>query len=194
MTSEGLGRYLAMLFDWNKGAGLTAFRDQSEALAKGVVTAEAALPLLPENGNVIDVGSGGGFPAIPIALKRPSLHFTLCEPAPLKAAFLRAVARELGLTLNVRELQVTEFLAERGAIFHAATVRGVKLRPPVLKALKCALAPGGALLVWTGSHRVAQYGAAIKRVGFKDISDAPLEDGSILLCAHVPRGTGDQAP
>ncbi len=189
MTGERLDRYLAMLFSWNEGAGLTAFKNRNEALLKGVKTAEAALPLLPESGEVLDVGSGGGFPAVPIVLKRPSLHFTLCEPAPLKAAFLRAAARELGLAMEVVELQASEFLAKSGSAFNAATVRGVKIRPPLLKALRRSMLPGSVLLVWTGAAQAVEYGAGMKRLGFAASPPTGLKDGSVLLCGTVPRGT-----
>ncbi len=189
MSGEKLGRYLDMLFAWNRGAGLTAFKDRREALLKGVGTAEAALPLLPERGRVVDVGSGGGFPAVPIAIRRPALEFTLCEPAPVKAAFLRAASRDLDLRLEVVELQATEFLRQGNARFDAATVRGVKLRRPLLKELKRSILPGGALLVWTGSSQAPEYERALKGLGFLPGTPLQLSEGSLLLLARVPRGT-----
>ncbi len=189
MSDEKLGRYLEMLFAWNKGAGLTAFKDRREALLRGVGTAEAALPLLPNLGTVVDVGSGGGFPAVPLAIRRPALEFTLCEPAPLKAAFLRAVSRELDLRLEVVELQASEFLRERPARFNAATVRGVKLRRPLLKSLRRSIMPEGTLLVWTGSSQAPEYETALKELGFLPSPPLQLKEGSLLLAASVPRGT-----
>lgn len=184
-----LEQYLNSLFAWNPGAGLTAFRSLSEAEARGVAPALEALPLLPEAGAVLDVGSGGGFPAVPLALARPGLRFTCCEPAAKKAAFLREVSRVLALGLSVKECSAEEFLRGKGAAFDAVTVRGVRLRRPLLRLLAAGLHPGARLLVWTGGETLAAYREAFGLCGFAEIGALPLCEGSTLLHGNVPRGT-----
>lgn len=182
-------QYLALLLAWNRGAGLTAFRNAEEADARGVRPSLQALPLLPESGAVLDVGSGGGFPALPLALARPGLRFTCCEPRPRKAAFLREAGRVLRLDLTVWEASVEEALRGCSASFSAVTVRGVRLRRPLLRGLRGALVPGGALLVWTGGETLGEYRQALHGLGFEGVEERPLVDGSVLLSGNVPRGT-----
>lgn len=183
--------YLKLLFAWNPGAGLTAFKDPAEALARGVAPALEALPLLPEAGDLLDVGSGGGFPAVPLALARPRLRVTCCEPAAKKAAFLREVSRALALGLSVKECSAEEFLRVGGSTFDAVTVRGVRLRRPLLRLLVGALGPGGGLLVWTGGDTLATYRAALEGLGLASVGALPLREGSALLHGNVPRGTSE---
>jgi len=182
-------RYLELLFLWNRGAGLTAFRDPAEAMARGVCPSLEALPFLPEDGAVLDVGSGGGFPALPLALARPDLHFTCCEPAARKAAFLREVGRSLGVDLSIWETSAEEALREEAQRFEAITVRGVRLRKPLLRRLLGALVPGGRLLVWTGGDTLEEYRKTLSGLGLRGVESRSLADGSTLLSGAVPRGT-----
>jgi len=182
-------RYMELLFAWNRGAGLTAFRDSVEAEARGVRPSLEALPLLPCEGTVLDVGSGGGFPALPLALARPGLRFTCCEPAARKAAFLREAGRALGLVLTVWESSAEEALREGTEVFDAITVRGVRLRRPLLRLLRRALSPGGHLLIWTGGETLREYRNAMSTLDFEAVEARALVDGSTLLSGSVPRGT-----
>lgn len=182
-------KYLNLLFQWNKGVRLTAFADRAEATAHGVAPSLEALPHLPEAGEVLDIGSGGGFPALPLALARPALHITCCEPAKRKAAFLRFAGRELAPNLSVAEAMAEEFLRGKPAAFDAVTVRGVRLKRPLLRLLKGALLPGGALVVWTGGETLRAYRLLFESVGMVGLSERPLDEGSTLLCGNVPRGT-----
>jgi 16S rRNA (guanine527-N7)-methyltransferase len=98
--AEQLGRYLAILLASNEVLNLTAITDPAEAWTRHILDALTLMPLLaeaPENGTVADVGSGGGVPAIPLAIVLPRLRFTLIESTAKKAAFLEATIAALGL-------------------------------------------------------------------------------------------------
>jgi 16S rRNA (guanine527-N7)-methyltransferase len=97
---EKLGRYLALLLETNKQFNLTAIKEPDEAWTRHVLDSLTLLPLLvelPEGSRVIDVGSGGGLPGIPLAIVMPHLKFTLLEATGKKAEFLRTAAESLGL-------------------------------------------------------------------------------------------------
>lgn len=118
---EKLGLYLAELMAVNETMNLTAVKDAGEAWTRHILdslTLIATLAHLPEGAMVIDVGSGGGLPGVPLAICLPKVKFTLLEATKKKAEFLRQVVEHLGLK-NVR---VQESRAE-----HAAHDRGTKM-------------------------------------------------------------------
>jgi len=92
-----LSRYAETLLRWNARINLTAARSIDVLVGEHFPDAFALARKLEQPARVIDVGSGGGLPAIPLALLRPGLAFELCEPIAKKAAFLRTAIRELGL-------------------------------------------------------------------------------------------------
>jgi 16S rRNA (guanine527-N7)-methyltransferase len=92
-----LERYLHELVAWNARTNITAIKTPDDIMVKHFLDSLSILPLLPERGCVADIGSGGGFPGIPIKIARPALHLTLIEAARKKANFLRHIMRSLKL-------------------------------------------------------------------------------------------------
>jgi 16S rRNA (guanine527-N7)-methyltransferase len=92
-------QYTKLLWTWNEKVNLTAIRDPLEVLYRHFCESMFGSTLLPvENCRLADVGSGGGFPGIPLKIIRPDLHIFLVESNVKKATFLAEVVRELGLT------------------------------------------------------------------------------------------------
>lgn len=96
---ERLERYLGLLLEANQRFNLTAVIDPAQAWMRHLLDALTLVPILEscEAERVIDVGSGGGVPGIPLAIVRPSMAMTLLEATGKKAAFLEATAQALGL-------------------------------------------------------------------------------------------------
>jgi 16S rRNA (guanine527-N7)-methyltransferase len=91
-------RYIEILLAWNEKINLTAIRDPLEILYRHFCESMYASLTVPvENGRLADVGSGGGFPGLPLKIIRPSLRVFLVESNLKKATFLAEVVRELGL-------------------------------------------------------------------------------------------------
>ncbi len=94
-----LASYLELLAKWNKTYNLTAIREPSRMVTHHALDSLAVLPHLPQREalRVLDVGSGGGLPGIPLAIARPDWRVVLVDPNHKKAAFLTQASIELGL-------------------------------------------------------------------------------------------------
>lgn len=91
--AEQFMRYLAHLIEWNKVINLTAIVDPKKIINKHFVDSLVGLVAtsFPKNGMVLDVGSGGGFPGIPLKIMRSDIRLTLVEPVQKKCSFLNSV-------------------------------------------------------------------------------------------------------
>ena len=95
---EQIQQYMRILLAWNDKINLTAIRDPREILYRHFCESMYGVVAKPvENGRLADVGSGAGFPGIPLKLMRPDLQVFLIESNVKKATFLAEVVRELGL-------------------------------------------------------------------------------------------------
>ena len=98
---EKLLRYHALLMDWNTRMDLTAVTDEAEMIDKHYVDSLMALKvpgLIPPKGSLIDVGTGAGFPGMPLALACPGLQVTLMDAQQKRLTFLQAVIDDLHVT------------------------------------------------------------------------------------------------
>jgi len=109
--------YLALLEKWNRVYNLTAVRDAERMVSHHLLDSLAAVPFF-QGQVVLDVGSGGGLPGIPLAIARPELQVTLIDSIAKKTAFLLQAKAELGLNnLNVVTGRVEDFRPESGFDF-----------------------------------------------------------------------------
>jgi 16S rRNA (guanine527-N7)-methyltransferase len=99
---EALLGYADLLLTWSARINLTGARTAVTVVAEHFTDAFALASRLSRPAQVIDVGSGGGLPALPLAILRPELSIDLSEPIAKKAAFLRTAIRTLGLGGRVR--------------------------------------------------------------------------------------------
>ncbi len=98
---EKLLRYAELLQKWNRVYNLTAIRSANEVVTHHLLDSAAVVPLfqkrMPQARRVLDVGSGGGLPAVPLALLRPDLQVEAIDAVGKKVAFINQAAIELGL-------------------------------------------------------------------------------------------------
>jgi 16S rRNA (guanine527-N7)-methyltransferase len=160
---EKLLAYRDMLLKWNKTYNLTALKNPAEAITHHLLDSLAILPSLTEQSSVLspqssvlDVGSGGGLPAIPLAIARPELHITLIDAVQKKTAFLQQVVIELGLArVEVRHGRV-EKLAGR---YDLITSRAFAELKDFVALTRHLLAPNGRWLAMKGQHPAAEIAA-----------------------------------
>lgn len=102
-TAEKFALLLSELEKWNRKVNLTAVRDSDEMITAHLLDSLVAAPLL-EGSTVLDVGTGPGFPGLPLAIVEPERHFTLLDSNRKKIMFVQHAAGLLGLD-NVRAVQ-----------------------------------------------------------------------------------------
>ena len=152
-----LATYVALLFRWNEHMNLTALDSGDSGLRRLVIEPLLATRHIPPGATyMVDVGSGGGSPAIPMKVARPELVLRMVESRMRKAAFLRHAVRQL----NLREVEVEncryQALEERPEMRQAhdlLTVRGVRIDDNADRILRGLLKPEGLVLAFCPSGR-----------------------------------------
>ena len=132
-TPERIARYHELLADWNTRMNLTGDTDFDTSVDRHYTDSLAPLvnrELFPKGASLIDVGSGAGFPGLPLAIARPDLKVTLLDSLMKRINFLDAVVTDLGLT----NVTLVHSRAEDGG-------RDVKLRESFDLAVARAVAP-----------------------------------------------------
>ena len=150
--ADALTAYHELLSRWNRKIDLTSITQADEAVDRLLLEPLlAARHLSPAPQSLVDVGSGGGSPAIPMKLARPDLALTMVEAKARKSAFLREAIRHLGLTGTVVENARYEELLARPELHEAADVvslRAVRVEARALMGLQAFLRPGGRFLLF----------------------------------------------
>jgi len=164
-TSEqvtNLAAYAELLGRWNKKINLTALAVDplsDEATDRLIVEpVVGAKRLRPSEKLLMDVGTGGGSPAIPLAIMAPDVRLVMVEVKVRKCAFLREVVRQLGLKgASVENCRLEELLSrsEYHEAVDAVTVRAVRPDRRLLTAIQAFLKPGGRLF-WFGAEASQQ--------------------------------------
>jgi 16S rRNA (guanine527-N7)-methyltransferase len=96
-AEEAFETYLRELIKWNRKINLTAIRTEKEIILKHFLDSLSVLPYLPRNATLLDLGSGAGFPGIPLKIVEPSLDITLIDSVRKKIDFQRHILRNLRL-------------------------------------------------------------------------------------------------
>lgn len=150
-----LAAYLELLAKWNRKINLTALPldpVSDDAVDRLIVEPVLASARLTSTDHLaIDVGSGGGSPAIPLLLASPQLRLTMVEVKVRKCAFLREALRQLSLDRGAVENCRLEELLTRSDLHESldvVTVRAVRPDRKLLTAIQAFLKPGGRLLLF----------------------------------------------
>jgi 16S rRNA (guanine527-N7)-methyltransferase len=137
--------FFGLLLTWNARINLTGASSLVELVEEHLPDSLALDRLVPEAARVIDVGAGGGLPALPLALLRPDVTLTLVEPRAKRVAFLRTAVRELGLSAEVLPTRVESLPP---AAHDVASSRATFAPPQWLEVGRRLVHPGGAVVLF----------------------------------------------
>ena len=156
-VAEALEAYFQLLVLWNQRINLTSLPLQDspdEAIDRLLIEPLVAAKHLPSSSaRIIDIGSGGGSPALPLRIAAPDTTLLMVESKTRKSVFLREVVRLLGLeradvaTARYEELLTRPELHEAHDLL---TLRAVRVETRVLLGLQAFVKPGGSLFLFRG--------------------------------------------
>lgn len=160
-----LSLYLDLLLRWNERTNLTAIKDPEQIVTRhfgeSLFAAEALRTRLKDGSTVLDLGTGAGFPGLPLQILLPTVRVTLAESQGKKAAFLREAVRVMGLESQVWAGRAQDLPdSER---FEAVTLRAVDRPDQALAEARRRLKPGGWLVHLRGepSPQLIEVGAEL---------------------------------
>lgn len=147
-SSEKLLAFSELLLKWNKTYNLTALRDPAQVISHHLLDSLAILPHVGP-APLLDVGSGGGLPGIPLAIVRPALSVRMVDTVQKKTTFLQQAAIQLGLKNVAVEHARVENLSGQYAQISSRAFAELKLFTDLTRHL---LAPGGRWLAMKGQR------------------------------------------
>jgi len=149
-----LSIFIKELTAWNKHMNLTGLSSTRRIMDELVADSLMPLPNLPDTGICLDVGSGAGFPAIPLKICRPAMKFFLMEPNLKKGRFLRQIIRLCGLKQIEVIRERIEMLSQPLPFewCHIITSRAMAPLPRLVKLCAPYLAPGGLMVAFLGNR------------------------------------------
>lgn len=162
-----LAVYLELLQDWNRRMDLTAVADEAEILDRHFLDSICPLKtgLIPEEGSLIDVGTGAGFPGLVLAMARPGLQVTLLDAQQKRLSFLEAVCE----AAKIGNAATVHLRAEDGARkpemrerFDIAAARAVAPANVLCEYLLPYVRTGGYALCWKGPALKEETGSGRK--------------------------------
>lgn len=164
------------LVRWNKQINLTAIHGQDEITVKHLVDSLSLVPLLEQGIRLLDIGSGGGFPALPLAIVRPDLRITSIDAVNKKISFQRHICRLLKIS-SVEALhgRVENMEDKHSAAYDVVTSRAFSNLPLFLALAEPFLCKHGKAISMRGSGGVLEAQAAAEEIvatGF--IIESPL--------------------
>lgn len=178
---DALLALLVELQDWNSRFNLTAIRDPAEMVSKHLLDSLSIQPWL-HGRRVADVGTGAGFPGLPLAVVNPGREFVLIESTGKKARFVEHAAAKLGLAnVEVANARAEALRPER--LFDTVVCRAVGKVADFIRVAGHLCAPGGRLLAMKGQHPQAEVEPLPR--GWRLIGIHPLQVPGLEAARHL---------
>ena len=199
---SNFAKYRDLLLEWNQKFNLTAITDLDEIEEKHFIDSLFLDKFVDlDNKTLLDVGSGAGFPGIPLAIVHPSLKVTLLESNGKKVSFLKEAKKELGLE-NVEIVQVRSEEFKKRESFDIVTARAVKELNILLEITFHLVKVGGVFVAYKSSNIDEEIKHASKAFKTLEISDfckheyklPKSQDNRVLLVISKQKSTKKKYP
>ena len=177
---EKFDAYRALLKEWNEKMNLTAITDDSEIMVKHFADSLSLYPYITgKSSNLCDIGTGAGFPGVPLKIVMPDLSVTLVDSLSKRLTFLNALVSELGLSgIELVHARAEDFCRKPGCrdSFEYVTARAVAPMNVLLEYCLPAVKPGGKFIAMKGSRDEGSFTYACRR-----LKAAPIKTESFTL-------------
>jgi 16S rRNA (guanine527-N7)-methyltransferase len=142
--------YLQELLDWNRTFSLTGIKNSDDIIIKNFIDSLTPLPYLDSSGRLLDIGSGAGFPSIPLKIASPALEVQVVEASRKKVSFIKHLIRTLGLKgVSVLHSRVEE-MEQPERPFHTIISRAFRRPAPLLQLVSPLMEPSTTLVSMLG--------------------------------------------
>lgn len=146
-------RFAQILLEWNQTINLTSITDPMEIAVKHILDSVAPSAWIPRKGNLLDIGTGGGFPGVPLKILRPHQPMVLIDSVRKKVNFVKQVVRALQLgRIEVLQIRAEDLIRHPVHLHHFDSIvsRALADADTVLQLAAPLLEPRGCLIVYQG--------------------------------------------
>lgn len=185
-------KYFSMLVETNKVLNLTAITEEDEVAVKHFLDSVLPYKCFPKNATVVDVGSGAGFPAIPLKIVRSDLEICMVDSLNKRINFLNEVISQLQLSkATAQHFRAEDFAKDNREKFDVAVARAVASLDTLVEYLLPLVKVGGLAIIYKSSklqeeldaakRAISVLGAKVERVEKFVIEEGNLERNVLIL-------------
>jgi len=176
--------YLQELREWNRTFSLTGIKNLDDIIIKNFIDSLTPLPYLDSTGRLLDIGSGAGFPAIPLKIGCPELEVQVVEASRKKVSFIKHLIRTLELKgISVLHSRVEE-MEQPERPFRTIISRAFRRPAPLLKLVSPRMQQGTTLVAMLGPTTREEHNE------LEDLASAQSLEISRVVSLELPRGRG----
>lgn len=176
--------YLQELLEWNRTFSLTGIRNPDDIIIKNFIDSLTPFPYLDCSGRLLDIGSGAGFPSIPLKIACHELEVQLVEASRKKVSFIKHLIRTLGLEgVTVLHSRV-EDMEKPERPFHTIISRAFRRPAPLLQLVSPLLEPSTTLIAMLGPTTRGEHNE------LEDLALAESLELSRVVSLELPHGRG----
>ena len=164
---EQFYKYMNLLIEWNEKMNLTAITEPKEIILKHFIDSLTILKYIDDNSKLVDVGTGAGFPGVPLSIMNPTLKITLVDSLNKRLIFLQEVVKELNLkNIEIVHARAEEFGQNKNYIekFDIATSRAVANLATLSEYLVPLVKIGGKIISMKASNAKEEINDAQKAI------------------------------
>lgn len=190
--ADKLVRLCDFMVDYNQNVNLTSITEFHEVVVKHFV--DSVLPFImldiPEGSSFIDVGTGAGFPALPLLIVRPDLKGTLCDSLNKRCVYLEKVCAEIRISAEIIHARSEELGRKKRECFDFSTARAVAAMPVLAEYCVPFVKVGGRFIALKSVNEdISAAEGAISKLGgvVQDVKDYNLPNGDSRRLAVIKK-------